>query len=135
MDAAAQYFREIEGDLTLEKVRKLKRGETLVYLRGAVVTKGRKAVPFLSRDVFKSPGYRLGSLADDAVPSTSNEDFSRPEAARPTIDFNQSFSQPAIPTFVSFVRFLKIILKTFRILSQVHPLLFLKQLPIQYQDQ
>ncbi|KAI6182830.1 Crossover junction endonuclease MUS81 [Aphelenchoides bicaudatus] len=90
LDAAGRCFIERQGDLTLEKVRALKRGDTLVYLRSAVVLKGKQRVPFLSQDAFKSPGRRLGTLADDAALLQS---------LRPTNELDLSFSQPVIPTY------------------------------------
>jgi hypothetical protein len=75
----------------LEKVRSLKRGESLVYLREAVVSKGKKTVPFLTKDEFKS--YTLSKIDESAV------------------CLNISLSQPILPTFgekyVSIISFLK----------------------------
>lgn len=95
LDAAAQCFRDKEGDLTLMKVRALKRGDTLVYLREAVVLKGKKNVPFLTREVFKSPAFRLGNLSDDGAGPSGFQQAND----EPRMDLNRSFSQPTFPTF------------------------------------
>jgi hypothetical protein len=102
LDAAGRCFVEKEGDLTLDKVRTLKKGEAIAYLRQATVLKGKKNVPFLTRDVFKSPGYRLGTLSNDLVPSSMSQDediLMRPPPIEPEDHLNLSFSQPAIPTY------------------------------------
>lgn len=89
--------------MTLEKVRVLKKGEAIVYLRQATVLKGKKNVPFLTRDVFKSPGFRLGTLADDAGPSGLSQDdgiLMHPPPFELGTELNLSFSQPAISTYI-----------------------------------
>jgi hypothetical protein len=103
LDAACQYFREREGGLTLQKVRALKKGQAIPYLREAAVTKGKKFVPFISRDVFNSPGIQLGTLADAGQSTSSRPPPVIPSSQAPTtssnVNLNRSFSQPTIPTF------------------------------------
>lgn len=100
LNAAAQCFVERSGEMTLQKVRALKSGTTLEYLRGGVVTKGRKNVPFLSQQpqaAFQSTGIRLGTLGNDDVPirSTQNDAALRDPTSVVSSSLNTSFSQPA----------------------------------------
>ncbi|KAI6203332.1 hypothetical protein M3Y94_00543800 [Aphelenchoides besseyi] len=99
LDSAAQRFREKDGEITLTKVRALKRGEALVYLREATSTKGKKVVPFLSPAV-PSTVIHLPTLSQQ--PSTSSLNLIpitvEPNDAIPSNDLNRSFSQPILPS-------------------------------------
>ncbi|KAI6241423.1 Crossover junction endonuclease MUS81 [Aphelenchoides fujianensis] len=105
LEASLECFREREGDVTLVKVRALKRGAALVYLREAKVTKGKKAVPFLSPAV-SQPALRLPAASQQpsssSIASSSTQvPTDPPTSPQPTTsssDLNQSFSQPVLPS-------------------------------------